>query len=34
MSREFDQFIREIQKQKMKELWNNAYDEVWETVET
>jgi len=28
----YDQFLHEIQKQKMKELWNNEYDEIWEKV--
>lgn len=28
----YDQFIHEVQKKKMKELWDNEYDEVWETI--
>ncbi|PIN93522.1 hypothetical protein COU54_02475 [Candidatus Pacearchaeota archaeon CG10_big_fil_rev_8_21_14_0_10_31_24] len=28
----YDQFLHEIQKQKMKELWNNEYDEIWEKI--
>jgi len=26
----YDRFLFEIQKSKMKELWDNQYDEVWE----
>ena len=29
---QYDKFLHEIQKQKMKELWNNKEDEVWENV--
>ncbi len=28
----YDQFLHEIQKRKMRELWDNEYDEVWEKV--
>ena len=28
----YDRFLHEIQKQKMKELWDNEYDEIWEKV--
>ena len=27
--REFNKFVQEAQKAKMKELWDNEYDEVW-----
>ncbi len=26
----YDRFLFEIQKNKMKELWDNKYDEIWE----
>ena len=26
----YDQYLYEIQKRKMKELWDNKYDEAWE----
>lgn len=29
---QYDRFLFEIQKKKMKELWDNEYDEVWEKV--
>ncbi|MBI5036477.1 hypothetical protein HZC09_03975 [Candidatus Micrarchaeota archaeon] len=29
---EYDEFLRRIQQPKMKELWDNKYDEVWENV--
>ena len=25
-----DKFLHEIQKPKMKELWDNEYDEIWD----
>ena len=28
----YDRFMHEVQKEKMKELWDNEYDEIWETV--
>ena len=28
----YDRFLFEIQKIKMKELWDNEYDEIWEKV--
>ena len=28
----YDRFLHEIQKKKMKELWDNEYDEKWEKV--
>lgn len=27
---EYDKFLNEIQKERMKALWDNKYDEVWE----
>ncbi len=30
--RQYDRFLFEIQKKKMRELWDNEYDEVWEKV--
>jgi len=29
---QYDKFLHEIQKDKMRELWNNKEDEVWENV--
>lgn len=29
---QYDRFLFEIQKKKMKELWDNEYDKVWESV--
>ena len=29
---QYDKFLHEIQKPKMKEIWNNKKDEVWEDV--
>lgn len=29
---QYDKFLHEIQKQKMKELWDNKEDEAWERV--
>jgi hypothetical protein len=29
---QYDRFLHEIQKAKMKELWDNEYDEIWEKV--
>lgn len=28
----YDSFIHEMQKRKMKELWDNKYDSVWDNV--
>ena len=29
---QYDKFLHEIQKPKMKEIWDNKYDEIWEEV--
>lgn len=29
---QYDEFLHKIQREKMKELWNNTEDEVWESV--
>ena len=29
---QYDEFLHKIQQQKMKELWGNKEDEVWENV--
>lgn len=29
---QYDKFLHEIQKPKMKELWNNKQDEAWENA--
>ncbi len=29
---QYDEFLHKIQQQKMKELWNNKEDEVWENA--
>ena len=29
---QYDEFLHKIQQPKMKELWNNKEDEVWENV--
>lgn len=29
---QYDKFLHEIQKLKMKELWNNKQDEAWENA--
>ncbi len=29
---QYDKFLHVVQKQKMKELWDNKEDEVWENV--
>ena len=29
---QYDKFLHEIQKEKMKEVWDNKYDEIWEKV--
>ncbi len=29
---QYDEFLHKIQKQKMKELWDNKEDEVWDNV--
>lgn len=31
-SNQYDEFLHKIQQQKMKELWDNKYDEVWENA--
>ena len=31
-SANYDRFLYEIQKTKMKELWDNEYDEIWEKI--
>lgn len=30
--KQYDGFLHEIQKHKMRELWDNEYDEIWEKV--
>jgi predicted CopG family antitoxin len=30
--KEFDKFVMLAQQEKMKELWDNKYDEVWENA--
>ena len=29
---QYDEFLHKIQQHKMKELWDNEYDEEWENV--
>ncbi|MEK6873276.1 MAG: hypothetical protein AABW91_00345 [Nanoarchaeota archaeon] len=29
---QYDKFLHEIQKEKMREIWDNKYDEIWEKV--
>ncbi len=29
---QYDEFLHKIQKQKMKELWDNKEDDAWESV--
>ena len=29
---QYDEFLHKVQQQKMKELWGNKEDEVWENV--
>lgn len=29
---QYNRFLFEIQKQKMKELWDNEYDKVWDKI--
>lgn len=29
---QYDKFLHEIQKEKMREVWDNKYDEIWEKV--
>lgn len=29
---QYDEFLHKIQQKKMKELWDNKADEVWENV--
>ncbi len=29
---QYDKFLHEIQKEKIKEIWDNKYDEIWEKV--
>jgi len=31
-SNQYDEFLHKIQQSKMKELWDNKEDEIWETV--
>lgn len=32
MNAQYDEFLNEIQKKKMRELWDNAEDEVWDEI--
>ncbi len=32
MRNQYDEFLHKIQQPKMKELWDNDYDEAWEDV--
>jgi len=32
MKNQYDEFLHKIQKQKMRELWDNKEDEVWENA--
>jgi len=32
MKNQYDEFLHKIQQHKMKELWDNAEDEVWENA--
>ncbi len=32
MKNQYDEFLHKIQQLKMKELWDNKYDEEWENV--
>lgn len=29
---QYDEFLHKIQQPKMKEIWDNKHDEIWETV--
>ncbi|MFA4906842.1 MAG: hypothetical protein WC602_01055 [archaeon] len=29
---QYDEFLHKIQQEKMKELWDNKYDEAWENA--
>lgn len=29
---QYDEFLHKIQQPKMKEIWDNSYDEVWENA--
>lgn len=29
---QYDKFLHEVQKPKMQEIWDNKYDEIWETA--
>ncbi|HLC77741.1 MAG TPA: hypothetical protein VJH92_01305 [Candidatus Nanoarchaeia archaeon] len=29
---QYDKFLHEIQKDKMGEVWDNEYDEIWEKI--
>jgi hypothetical protein len=29
---QYDEFLHKIQQPKMKEIWDNKYDEIWEKV--
>ena len=32
MRNQYDEFLHKIQKKKMKELWDNKEDEIWENA--
>lgn len=32
LNNQYDEFLHKIQQQKMKELWDNKYDEAWENA--
>ena len=32
INNQYDEFLHKIQQEKMKELWDNKEDEVWENV--
>jgi len=32
MRNQYDEFLHKIQQTKMKELWDNKYDEAWENA--
>jgi hypothetical protein len=29
---QYDEFLHKIQQPKMKEIWDNKYDEIWEKI--
>lgn len=33
MKEQYDKFLQEIQKQKMQEIWDNEYDNIYESFE-